>query len=77
LSREPAKISLRDVISAIQGPVRLNKCLVSSTACSRQKWCPIRDRLEHLQLYVEEYLENINFAQICSHTGSVKRKQRT
>ena len=74
LSREPKKINLRDVITAIQGPIRLNKCLVSSKACSRQKSCPVRKRLENLQTYVQEYLEDINFAEICSATSCRKRK---
>jgi Rrf2 family protein len=32
--------SMRDVIEAVNGPIRLNVCLGSNTACARQSWCP-------------------------------------
>jgi Rrf2 family protein len=32
--------SLLDVVQAIEGPVRLNLCLTSGHACSRQESCP-------------------------------------
>jgi Rrf2 family protein len=32
--------SLLQVIEAIEGPLRLNLCLSSDFACSRQSWCP-------------------------------------
>jgi Rrf2 family protein len=34
------KASMREVIEAIDGPVRLNVCLISARACGRSKWCP-------------------------------------
>lgn len=32
--------SVRDVIEAVDGPVRLNVCLNSGQACPRSSWCP-------------------------------------
>ncbi len=32
--------SLLDIIEAVEGPVRLNICLVSDDSCPRQSWCP-------------------------------------
>jgi len=32
--------SVLEVIEAIEGPIRLNHCLTSDHACSRQTWCP-------------------------------------
>ena len=32
--------TLLEVIEAIEGPLRLNLCLASDHACSRQAWCP-------------------------------------
>jgi DNA-binding IscR family transcriptional regulator len=31
---------MREVIEAIDGPVRLNVCLISSRSCGRSRWCP-------------------------------------
>ncbi len=33
-------ITVLDVVEAIEGPVRLNACLISDNACVRQGWCP-------------------------------------
>jgi Rrf2 family protein len=32
--------SVLEVIEAVEGPIRLNLCLNSDHACSRQSWCP-------------------------------------
>ena len=32
--------SILEVIEAIEGPIRLNLCLTSDHACTRQGWCP-------------------------------------
>lgn len=29
-----------EVVEAVEGPIRLNLCLVSTQACDRQTWCP-------------------------------------
>jgi Rrf2 family protein len=34
------KASVRTVIEAIEGPIRLNLCLVSGASCSRKSTCP-------------------------------------
>jgi len=49
LSRDPSRISLLEVIEAIQGPIRLNRCLLRSKACTRQKACPVRAKLDEIQ----------------------------
>jgi Rrf2 family protein len=32
--------SVLEVVEAVEGPIRLNVCLTSDHACSRQGWCP-------------------------------------
>jgi Rrf2 family protein len=34
--------SVLNVVQAIEGPMRLNLCLGSEHACTRQEWCPAR-----------------------------------
>jgi len=37
LGKEPSKISLLEIIELIQGPIRLNRCLLGKNVCGRQK----------------------------------------
>jgi len=74
LRRHPSKISLLDVISAIQGPLSLNRCLLALDACKRQQDCPIREKLVDLQEYVGDYLRRITLAEVlksCLSKGRV------
>jgi len=32
--------SILEVVEAVEGPIRLNVCLTSDHACTRQGWCP-------------------------------------
>ena len=75
LSREPSKISLLEIIELIQGPVSLNRCLVSEQACARQKQCPIRTKLAHLQEYMESSLSNITLEQVLRDRGAKTPKK--
>ena len=32
--------SVLEIVEAIEGPIRLNLCLISEAACERSTWCP-------------------------------------
>ena len=64
LAREPAKISLRDVLESLQGPVSINKCLLGHDKCRRQPSCPVSRKLEQLQGYVEQFLGNATIQEL-------------
>lgn len=40
LPAERREATMLDVIEAVEGPIRLNLCLTSDRACTRQSWCP-------------------------------------
>ncbi len=41
LAKPPHKISLREVIEAVEGPFTLNECLGEAGACSRKPHCKV------------------------------------
>ncbi len=43
LARPAADISLLQVIEALEGPVRLNRCLIEPDACPQNGYCPVHD----------------------------------
>ena len=74
LNKEPSKISLLDVINAIQGPISLNRCLLGMNACPKQKDCSVRSKLVGLQDYISGYLTGITLDELASYRGRKTKK---
>jgi Rrf2 family protein len=43
LSRPASEISLLQVIEALEGPIRLNRCAIQPEACPRNEHCSVHD----------------------------------
>ncbi|MBN1163966.1 MAG: Rrf2 family transcriptional regulator [Candidatus Krumholzibacteriota bacterium] len=66
LVRDPAKISLLDIIETIQGPVVLGKCQSRENGCERKPDCPVTVKLGELKDHMENYLAGVTFADLVS-----------
>lgn len=79
LRKEPSKISVLQVIETIQGPVRLNRCLLSAKGCLRQNRCPVKPKLAELQRTIGNYLGGITLDELIksgkAKTKSIRRKK--
>jgi len=64
LSREPSKITLLEMIQAIQGPIRLNKCLLGVNACPRRPDFTVSSKLGDLQEQITRYLGSISLGDL-------------
>ena len=74
LARKPSEINLLQIIEAIQGPVSLNRCLLSRNSCPRSNKCAITGKLMQLQTNIEDSLEKITLNQLVSaKAGKPKR----
>jgi Rrf2 family protein len=49
LSRQPEKITLRDVVEAFEGPLLLSECMLNEDFCPFEKACSVRIRWARLQ----------------------------
>ena len=52
--------SLLDVVEAIEGPIRLNLCLISKHSCTRQEWCPAHPIWADAQQAMTSVLRNVS-----------------
>jgi Rrf2 family protein len=43
LEKDPAQVSLLEVVEAIEGPILLNLCLSPGQECERMSWCAIHE----------------------------------
>ncbi|MHC4461723.1 MAG: RrF2 family transcriptional regulator [Planctomycetota bacterium] len=76
LSRRPSKISLLELIEVIQGPVSLNKCLLSVDVCPRQPRCVVSTTLHELQQHIEHFLAGITLAKLLQANSGKKRNTK-
>ncbi len=75
LSKKPGKISLLEIIAAVQGKVSLNRCLLGADRCDRRKHCPVYGKLVGLQRYIDSYLGGVMLDEVLHKQGAgIKRK---
>ena len=75
LSKKPSKISLLQIVGAIQGPINLNRCLLSADACPLRPKCAVSKKLTGLQNYIDSFLGSITLEEL-SHNKQAVRKSK-
>ena len=73
LSRPASEISLLHVIEALEGPIRLNRCLIEPQACPQNGHCPVHDVWSKAQLELITLLDVTTFDSL-AETARQKRK---
>ncbi|MTI80996.1 MAG: Rrf2 family transcriptional regulator [Firmicutes bacterium] len=66
LAQDPKEITLKDIVEAVEGPVRINKCLLNDKDCNKDatSWCPIHKALRNVQKVTNSELEKYNFCDL-------------
>ncbi len=58
------KLTLLDIIEAVDGPIALNKCLLTNYNCKREALCPVHPIWEEAQEKLKETLTKKSIADI-------------
>jgi Rrf2 family protein len=61
LARPAAEISLLQVIEALEGPIRLNRCVIEPDSCPRNEHCPVHHVWAKAQTDLTSLLEDTTF----------------
>ena len=69
LTRPPREISVLDIIHAVQGPLRLNKCIKPKKPCSRQTDCPVHTLLVNVQNDMDNRLQKTSLGDLLNSFG--------
>lgn len=59
LGRIPEKITLLEVVEAVEGPIIPNRCVVGSGECARDASCTVHPVWKKVQKQVREVLEGV------------------
>ena len=76
LRRAPDKITVAQVIKSVQGPIKLNRCLLGGYKCPRKGDCPVYEKIADLQEYIDEYLSGVTLADLIKTNGKRIRKRK-
>ena len=64
ISPRGRKASMREVIEAVDGPIRLNVCLAEDGSCRRKSWCPAHPVWQRAQKAMLEVLSAATVAEL-------------
>lgn len=64
LPRSPAKISIAQVISAMDGPIGMTECSTMPGLCSQESDCTIRSNWLRINRVIRQALEEVTLAQM-------------
>lgn len=67
------RVSLLEVVEAIEGPVRLNQCLMEGPSCERKSWCPAHQVWAEAQAAVVNVLSAASMASLASKANPDSR----
>lgn len=69
VEKPPEEISVREVIEAIEGPIRVNRCLEDESLCNagRAKTCAVHKALEGVQQKLLSSLDQLTFAKLLNN----------
>ena len=76
LARPPEEISLLQVIEALEGPIRLNRCVIQPSLCPRDRSCPIHDTWAKAQAQLTSLLETTTFDDLVNSAREKRQQAR-
>ena len=71
-----ATVSLLDVVEAIEGPIRLNQCLMEGPSCERKAWCPAHQVWAEAQAAVVQVLGAASIESLASQVKESPARYR-
>lgn len=73
LTRGPEKISLLDIVTAIEGDVAMNRCVFDPASCDFSTDCSVHPVWSELSRRVENYLKNTSFSDLKDRKTIIKK----
>jgi Rrf2 family iron-sulfur cluster assembly transcriptional regulator len=65
LAKDPVKLSVKEILEAIQGPYHLMKCIPDFSICDKDDFCALRELLILAENKLVSTLEEYTLADLC------------
>ena len=76
LGKPAQKITMREVIEALEGPIALNRCLLREGECNEEKGCSLHQVLREAQERLLDILNRTTMEDLCKPRVQHERKGR-
>ncbi len=73
LAKDPASITLRQMVEAVEGPIHLNRCLVRAGECPRDSFCAVHPVWARIQAMLIRELEAVTARDLAEATAAPRR----
>ncbi|MCK4602185.1 MAG: Rrf2 family transcriptional regulator [Phycisphaerae bacterium] len=80
LARDPGEISLADLITAVEGPIRLAECVTGqisdagNATCRLMDRCPIADPVHRVHRKLKDFLKKVMLTDIVEPAGTLAKE---
>lgn len=74
LAKPPDAITLKDILTAIDGPITISDCIEEPDECALEVACPVRSRWARLQSIIVHELERTNLRELTEEAFQIERK---
>jgi Rrf2 family protein len=64
LARKPERISLKEILEAVEGPVQVNECIVDASSCGFSRKCSAHTAWQKVKGIVDSTLDDITLKEI-------------
>lgn len=64
LARPPDRITLREVVEAVEGPILPNRCLIRAGSCDRDATCPVHPVWRRVRDGIVSILDGVTIAEL-------------
>ena len=68
--------SILEIAEAIEGPMRLNLCLMSERSCTRSEWCPAHAVWLEAQKAMADVLRRTSIADLAQQAAEARHAER-
>ena len=74
IAKNPANITLYDIVTVMEGNISINRCLDEDGFCSRNatQTCPVHKTLEVLQYQIIDTLRSTRISDLCGQSSPIR-----
>ena len=69
LARPPERISVTEIICALEGPISITECTDNSASCEYEPCCPNRPHFERINQVILEALDKVSLLELAYPVG--------